>query len=44
MVAGSNAELDTGGDDREWTYETEVSADDYYAIVGGTGTNTRFMP
>ena len=37
MVEGINAELDSGGADREWTYATEVSADDYYAIVGGMG-------
>ena len=33
MVDGVNAELKTAAD-REWTYETEISADDYYAIVG----------
>ena len=35
MVAGNSAELDTGTS-REWTYETEVSADDFYAIVGSS--------
>ena len=37
MVAGSSAEIDTGVTERKWTYETEVSADDYYAIIGGAG-------
>ena len=33
-VDGINAELKTGIE-RVWTFETEISADDYYAIVGG---------
>ena len=37
MVAGNAAEVDSGDTTREWTYETEVSADDFYAIVGGAG-------
>ena len=37
MVAGNAAEVDSDADSREWTYETEVSADDFYAIVGGAG-------
>ena len=38
MVAGSSGELDTDTS-REWTYETEVSADDFYAIVGRSAAN-----
>ena len=37
MVAGSSFDLDTGLVSRKWTYETEVSADDFYAIVGRAG-------
>ena len=37
MVAGNSAEVDSDADSREWTYETEVSADDFYDIVGGAG-------
>ena len=36
MVAGNSAEVDSDADSREWTYETEVSADDFYAIVGSS--------
>ena len=34
MFDGVHAKLETTGN-RKWTYETEISADDYYAIVGG---------
>jgi hypothetical protein len=37
MVDGVSAELSTTTD-REWTYETEISAADYYAIVGGAAS------
>ena len=36
MVAGNSADVDSDADSREWTYETEVSADDFYAIVGSS--------
>ena len=36
MVAGNSAEVDADADSREFTYETEVSADDFYAIVGSS--------
>ena len=40
VVDGINAELKTGTD-REWTYETEISADNYYAIVGGAADSNK---